>query len=184
MDKDQLQSMHELIDELSHLSVDKTSQTKALQDKLENMEKNLNDRYSNLVDRLSVSYGMNELHKDETFLKFQSRVHERIDKIQDRLENIEERQKTFEVKGNTIIAGITVVWILFASIFSWVWEKSTSKVEGYIDQINITQSQMKDLKVSNDTLVSEINQLKATKSQVLTFQQDLERLQEQVYNKK
>ncbi|CAK0768033.1 hypothetical protein CCP3SC1_510024 [Gammaproteobacteria bacterium] len=112
---------------------------------------------------------------DKFEIAFQ-KIDDRLIHLKQIMDDVVSKQSSTETRNKTLIASITIVWILFSAVFSWVWEKTTTKAELLIDRIAAIEDEIKTNRNTNATLQSEINSIKSIKGQVMTIQSDMESL--------
>ena len=81
-----------------------------------------------------------------------------------------------ETRNKTLIASIAVVWILFSAVFSWVWDRTSSKAESVMENVKKLEDDVKENKLTHLNFKSEIDGIKGLRGQVMTLQSDVEGL--------
>jgi DNA repair exonuclease SbcCD ATPase subunit len=104
------------------------------------------------------------------------RIFKQLDEVRGVSDEAMHEQHLIKTRNNTLISAIAVIWILFSAVFSWVWDKTTTKAEMLIEQISTLESELKELKTSNDLLQREVNSVKAIRGQLMTIQSDVDNL--------
>lgn len=100
----------------------------------------------------------------------------RLEKLEEANEESASNHIQTETRNKTLIASITVVWILFSAVFSWVWDKTSSKAESVIENVRKLEDDVKENKTVHINFKSEIDSVKGLKGQIMTLQSDVEGL--------
>jgi len=111
------------------------------------------------------------------------RLHERMDTLVVRQQEIHEEISKTETRNKTIASAVIVAWIVISGVFSWMWEKSSSKVDLYINQIQKQEKEIAELTRDREAMKVELQTAAATRRLLTTLQSDLDELSKRVDKK-
>lgn len=110
--------------------------------------------------------------------KMDLRMHERMDEMHKTVDEMDRIVRQMDTRNKTVVAVAFAVWTIFGSVFTWVWDKTSSKADSYIQKIETISSALEKEQLQHQQGYAELQQLKAMRGQVQTIQQDLDRLME------
>ena len=111
------------------------------------------------------------------------RLHERMDSLVVRQQEIHEEISKTETRNKTIASAVIVAWVAISGIFSWMWDKSSSKVDTYINQIQKQEKEIAELTRDREAMKIELQTAAATRRLLTTLQSDLDELSKRVDKK-
>lgn len=111
------------------------------------------------------------------------RIHLRLDKTDGKYQEVNTELGKTEIRNKTIASVVIVIWMGISGITTWMWDKSTAKIESYITKIEAQEKVIDGLKRNQETLLAEIQTLAATKRILAGIQQDVDRLSAEVLKK-
>lgn len=94
------------------------------------------------------------------------RVHDRLDDQTEKINNIDSKITNTETRNRTMAAAVVVTWTLISGFFGWIWDKSSSKIDHYIQKIE--EIDRRDADFQRDR--QELQSIPALKRQVQRLQ--------------
>ena len=101
------------------------------------------------------------------------RMHQRMDEMHKLVDDMDRQLRHADTRNKTLVAVITVAWILFSAGFSWLWERATNNVEMYTARIQELSERSVKAEGQLTAVQADVNALKGLRGQIQTLQEDV-----------